>query len=207
MNQSSLPPNHERQDNLPLANQAANQTLTEQSQDSYNQSLSIAQYGVNPELPRPQAVENYPSYSPLHPRKTFLGRLKLLLKTLLLPMVLMGVGYVVLAVLGKEGLAPLNEWLNKIWLPATLIRIAVYAVLLFLVMPYLFRQVQQRKILNLQTIKQNYVQENGQIDLRQLDAIESEIQTTQTLRPPFLGLALILVLIELLFIQLPFILK
>lgn len=210
MKSENPPTNHERQNHLPLStasNEQPRQMLTPQPQHPQHQRLIIPQYEENSAGFNTQ-VENQPSYSQLsHPRKTFTDRLTSLLKTLLLPVLLMGLGYVVLAIFGKKGLAPLNEWLNNIWLPATFIRVTVYVVLIFLATPYLFRQVQQQKLSNLQFIKQEYIQDNGQIDLRQLGAIESEIQNIQRTRPPFLGMALILGLIELLFIQLPFILK
>lgn len=123
--------------------------------------------------------------------------------SLFLPICLGVVGFFVLFAWGDEGVQASRQWMTMIWWPATLIRLFVYLLITWLLLPRLLRLAKEQVQSKLhQQREQLFAQSYA--DLRQIEELDTQEKRIHQLSiPPWVAFCFLL-LVELIFAQMPY---
>lgn len=125
---------------------------------------------------------------------------------LLLPFFLALIAFIVLAVVGNNGIASINAFIRNYWITGVVFRLGVYALFAWLIVPKILRDTQQRKLLELHYYYEQSKQD-PRCDMQTLWEIEHRMQrVAQNRLSPWLIFTGLL-LFDFIAVELPFILK
>lgn len=144
---------------------------------------------------------------PVMPRGKWRKRMKRTGKSLLLMIMPAVVGALVFALLGQEGPEAMQGVLDRWWWPMSVFRLAVYAMIAWLVWPYLQRRVRESALWRLAALRSELFAESEAADGYVLQVIAEKEEKTRRFHVPGYFVFAGFVLFDAVFLQLPYFIK
>lgn len=125
--------------------------------------------------------------------------------SLILPICLGIVGFFMLLIWGDEGVQASRQWITMIWWPATFIRLFIYLLLSWLVLPKLLQFARAEAQSRIRRHREQLFA-LGYADLHQINELDVQEQRINQLSIPAWAAFCFLLLVELTFAQIPYLL-